>query len=74
MAGTGPFPEQPAAEWDLAGFGTAGEAYQHLMHGLMQLLKASIDLVRQGENIIFALAALPVIRSSGRCSAATIRG
>ena len=53
MAGTGPFPEQPAAEWDLAGFGTAGEAYQHLMHGLVGLLKASIDLVRRGENIIF---------------------
>ncbi|MGI4884044.1 MAG: FGGY-family carbohydrate kinase [Janthinobacterium lividum] len=53
MAGTGPFPEQPAQEWRLAGFGTAAAAYQHLVHGLLLLLKASIDLVRQGEQIIY---------------------
>lgn len=53
MVGTGPFPERAAQEWDLAGFGTAGEAYQHLMHGLLSILKVSIDLVRQDEKTIF---------------------
>ncbi len=53
MAGTGPYPERPAAAWDLTGFGTAGEAYQQLMHGLVRLLKTSIDLVRQAEDTIF---------------------
>ena len=53
MAGTGPFPEQPAEEWDLTRFRTAGEAYQYLIHGLLLLLKTSIDLVRQNEQIIY---------------------
>jgi L-fuculokinase len=53
MAGTGPFPDLPAAEWDLSGFSTAGDAYQHLMHGLISILLASIRLVWQGERTIF---------------------
>ncbi|QDA59433.1 FGGY-family carbohydrate kinase [Hymenobacter jejuensis] len=53
MHGTGPFPEQPAQEWDLTVFGTAVEAYQHLMQGLMSILKESISLVRQNERMIY---------------------
>jgi sugar (pentulose or hexulose) kinase len=53
MHGTGPFPEQPAKEWDLSGFSTAADAYQHLMHGLMEILVTSINLVRQDEKLIF---------------------
>ncbi|UOG73269.1 FGGY family carbohydrate kinase [Hymenobacter tibetensis] len=53
MAGTGPFPDRPAAEWDITGFRTASDAYQHLMHGLINLLLESIHLVWQGEKIIY---------------------
>ncbi|TPG67556.1 FGGY-family carbohydrate kinase [Hymenobacter nivis] len=53
MHGTGPYPEQPAQAWDLAGFRTAGDAYQHLMRGLVDILAASIRLVRQDEPTIF---------------------
>jgi L-fuculokinase len=53
MAGTGPFPDQVAGDWDLSGFRTAGDAYQHLMHGLISILLASIRLVWQGEKVIF---------------------
>ncbi|MFC7667679.1 hypothetical protein ACFQT0_09995 [Hymenobacter humi] len=53
MAGTGPFPDQLAGEWDLSGFRTASDAYQHLMHGLIAILLESIHLVWQGEKIIF---------------------
>ncbi len=53
MHGTGPCPEQPAERWDLAHFQSAGEAYQHLLRGLVALLKTSIDLVRQNEPVIF---------------------
>jgi L-fuculokinase len=53
MHGTGPFPEQPAEQWDLTGFRTAGEAYQHLLRGLVALLGASISLVRQDEKLLF---------------------
>jgi L-fuculokinase len=53
MAGTGPFPDQPAADWDLSGFRTASDAYQHLMHGLINILLESIHLVWQGEKTIF---------------------
>jgi L-fuculokinase len=53
MAGTGPFPDEPAAEWDITGFRTASDAYQHLMHGLINLLLESIHLVWQGEKIIY---------------------
>ncbi|RZA12883.1 MAG: hypothetical protein EOP02_29390, partial [Proteobacteria bacterium] len=53
MHGTGPYPEQPAQAWDLAGFATAGEAYQHLLRGLVAILAASIRLVWQDEPTIF---------------------
>lgn len=53
MHGTGPFPEQPAETWDLSGFRSATDAYQHLLRGLVNILKASIDLVRQDEPTIF---------------------
>jgi sugar (pentulose or hexulose) kinase len=53
MAGTGPFPDQPAEEWNLSGFRTASDAYQHLMHGLINILLESIHLVWQGEKTIF---------------------
>ncbi|WP_310391834.1 FGGY family carbohydrate kinase [Hymenobacter sp.] len=53
MHGTGPFPEVPARAWDLSGFSTAAEAYQHLLRGLVNILAASINLVRQDENILF---------------------
>ena len=53
MAGTGPFPDEPAGEWDLSGFRTASDAYQHLMHGLIAILLESIHLVWQGEKTIF---------------------
>ncbi|KAA9331674.1 carbohydrate kinase [Hymenobacter busanensis] len=53
MVGTGPFPEQPAEEWDLSVFKTAGDAYQHLMHGLIDILKESINLIRQDEKILY---------------------
>ncbi|AMJ64206.1 FGGY-family carbohydrate kinase [Hymenobacter sp. PAMC 26628] len=53
MHGTGPYPEQPAEAWDLSGFRTAIDAYQHLLRGLVDLLTASIRLVRQAEKTIF---------------------
>lgn len=53
MHGTGPFPEQPAETWDLAAFHSAPEAYQHLLRGLVDILAASIRLVRQDEKTIF---------------------
>ncbi|KUG09139.1 FGGY-family carbohydrate kinase [Solirubrum puertoriconensis] len=53
MAGTGPFPDEPVLEWELDGFKTAGEAYHHLIHGLMDILTESINLVRQDERIIY---------------------
>ena len=53
MAGTGPFPDQPAEDWNLGGFRTASDAYQHLMHGLINILLESIHLVWQGEKTIF---------------------
>jgi len=53
MHGTGPFPDQPVEEWDLSGYATAVDAYQHLMHGLMHLLTESIKLVRQDEKTIY---------------------
>ncbi|OGX84010.1 FGGY-family carbohydrate kinase [Hymenobacter coccineus] len=53
MHGTGPYPEQPTQVWDLAGFRTAGDAYQHLMSGLVEVLVTSIKLVWQEESTIF---------------------
>lgn len=53
MHGTGPFPEQPAQEWDLSPFKTAGDAYQHLIHGLVDILTTSVKLVRKDEKTIF---------------------
>lgn len=53
MHGTGPFPEQPATEWDLSNFSTAADAYQHLMHGLMRILTESINLIRKDEKLIY---------------------
>lgn len=53
MAGTGPFPEQLAGEWELVGFRSASDAYQHLMHGLIAILLESVHLVWQGEKVIF---------------------
>ncbi|WP_234734713.1 FGGY-family carbohydrate kinase [Tellurirhabdus bombi] len=53
MAGTGPFPEEPAGTWDLSGYGSAREAYHHLMHGLMDVLQASIELVQKGERTFY---------------------
>ena len=53
MAGTGPFPKQPAEEWDITGFHTAGDAYQHLIHGLLDILTTSINLIRQDEKTIY---------------------
>ncbi len=53
MHGTGPFPEQPAQVWELAGFRSATAAYQHLVRGLVAILVASIELVRQDEQLIF---------------------
>ncbi|GAB3586620.1 FGGY family carbohydrate kinase [Hymenobacter daeguensis] len=42
-----------ALEWPLACFGTAADAYQHLMYGLVKQLQASIELVRQNEGSLF---------------------
>ena len=53
MHGTGPFPEQVAENWDLSGFRTAGDAYQHLVRGLVDILVESIRLVRQDERLLF---------------------
>lgn len=53
LHGTGPFPEQPAELWDLWGFRNAGDAYQHLMRGLVAILAESIRLVRQDEKLLF---------------------
>ncbi len=53
MHGTGPFPERPAEAWDLSGFRTAVDAYQHLLRGLVDILAASINLVRQHEPTLF---------------------
>jgi L-fuculokinase len=53
MHGTGPFPEQPAQEWDLSGFKTAADAYHHLLHGLMSILTTSISLVHQDEKLMY---------------------
>jgi L-fuculokinase len=53
LAGGGPLPDQPAGEWDLTGFRTANDAYQHLIHGLVNILLASMHLVWQGEKIIY---------------------
>lgn len=53
MHGTGPFPERPAASWDLSAFHTAPEAYQHLLRGLVDILATSISLVRQHEPTLF---------------------
>jgi sugar (pentulose or hexulose) kinase len=53
MHGTGPFPEQLAEPWDLSGFASPADAYQHLLAGLVALLAASIGLVRQTERLIF---------------------
>lgn len=39
--------------WPLAAFGTAADAYQHLMYGLVQQVAAGIGLVRQGEEVLF---------------------
>jgi sugar (pentulose or hexulose) kinase len=40
-------------DWPLAAFGTASEAYQHLMYGLVQQVGARIGLVRQNEEVLF---------------------
>ncbi|MBC6607610.1 carbohydrate kinase [Hymenobacter sp. BT188] len=53
MRGTGPFPERQTKEWDLSGFNTAGDAYHHLMHGLMDILTESINLIRRDEKLIY---------------------
>ena len=53
MTGTGPFPNQPAQEWDLTPFGSAEAAYQYLMQGLMNILTVSIDLVCSGERTFY---------------------
>ncbi|WP_258048874.1 rhamnogalacturonan acetylesterase [Hymenobacter sp. NBH84] len=37
----------------LSGFSTDADAYQHLMHGLMNILTESINLVRQNEKLIY---------------------
>lgn len=46
-------PEQPTTAWELDQFMTAADAYQHLMFGLVNRLKESIDMVRQDEQTIF---------------------
>ena len=53
MHGTGPFPEQPAGEWDLSPYPSAKAAYGALLHGLMDLLKASIDLIDNSVPVFF---------------------
>ncbi|TGD80723.1 FGGY-family carbohydrate kinase [Hymenobacter wooponensis] len=53
MRGTGPFPEEQVSEWDLSGFKTAADAYQHLMQGLMGILTESINLIRKEEKLIY---------------------
>jgi sugar (pentulose or hexulose) kinase len=53
LAGGGPLPDAPEGEWDLSGFRTANDAYQHLIHGLVNILLASMKLVWQGEKIIY---------------------
>jgi L-fuculokinase len=53
LAGGGPQPDKPEGEWDITGFRTANDAYQHLIHGLVNILLASMKLVWQGEKIIY---------------------
>jgi hypothetical protein len=53
LAGGGPLPDAPEGEWDVTGFRTANDAYQHLIHGLVNILLASMKLVWQGEKIIY---------------------
>ncbi|GAB3298335.1 FGGY-family carbohydrate kinase [Hymenobacter tenuis] len=53
MHGTGPFPENPAELWDLSSFRTAGDAYQHLVRGLVAILAVSIRLIKQEERLLF---------------------
>lgn len=53
MSGTGPFPDQPAADWDLSVYASAEEAYQHLMDGLLDILQESISLIDTGERILY---------------------
>ena len=53
LHGTGPRPEQPAESWDLSGFRSAPDAYQHLVRGLVAILAESIDLVRQDELVMY---------------------
>lgn len=53
MTGTGPFPNQPAQDWDITAFSSAEAAYQCLMQGLMNILNVSIDLVGTGEKLFY---------------------
>ncbi len=45
MTGNGPKPERNTQEWQISAFASAEEAYHHLMNGLVELLKLSLQLV-----------------------------
>ena len=45
MTGNGPFPEPSPQEWQVSAFASAETAYHHLLKGLTDLLKVSLQLV-----------------------------
>jgi sugar (pentulose or hexulose) kinase len=45
MEGTGPIPKKQLKDWDITVYTNAAQAYTALMHGLINLLKISIDLI-----------------------------
>ncbi|GAA4454681.1 FGGY-family carbohydrate kinase [Nibrella saemangeumensis] len=53
MTGTGPFPDQSAGSWDLAGYASAEEAYHHLLAGLVDMLTVSIQLIDNDVPVLY---------------------
>ncbi len=45
MVGNGPKPEPSPQEWQVSAFANAADAYHHLMNGLVELLKLSLQLI-----------------------------